>query len=580
MIMGVKQTMRFVAIGCIFEILFVDRGNLFVVGRGAELEVRVVTIEAGRTHRDDLVGHKHVGLASAVDATAGARHDFDDMIFLLARANHIANLADVGKAKDLAKIELDAGDFDFDFADAFGTTEGFEIEVFGFLAGEFFGCETNDSFGHTAGCAVNDASAAFETHRIVASFVGQAVEVDAEFADEVGQFCGRHRDVDVADAVMAEFFAGNFEFLGRAGHDGNDEDVLVVFADLFGQHAAEEGGAHFLRGFAAGEMTEHILLIFFGVFDPCGAARREDREILTLGHAAEDFGAFFDRREVGGKCRIADEVEAEAMHRSDHFTHDRRAGLEAEFFAEADADGGSDLGDHKFVGIMDSGHNLIIVAVADDGAGRANGSALTAVHAIDFANRHTHRGLNDRIETTFREIENADALDFGASTHAVAAENAFARIANERRRGFVDLAFVTNFEIRHMLNAIAASEFLETAFAALRAGCAIDVVVGEEELQRGLAHIADRVGIGLDDHAITGSKRAAGDDAQTFAFDEAHTACAENGQARMIAKRGDVYAVIAGELKHILLAINGIRTAIDNDFIFHRLSSFNCAKFA
>ncbi len=39
----------------------------------------------------------------------------------------------IGKAKDLAEIELDAGDFDFDFADAFGTAESLEIEVFGFL---------------------------------------------------------------------------------------------------------------------------------------------------------------------------------------------------------------------------------------------------------------------------------------------------------------------------------------------------------------------------------------------------------------------------------------------------------------
>ena len=61
-------------------------------------------------------------------------------------------------------------------------------------------------------------------------------------------------------------------------------------------------------------MTEHILFVFFGVFDPCGAARREDGQIFAFGHAAEDFGAFFDRREVGGESGIANEVETEAMH--------------------------------------------------------------------------------------------------------------------------------------------------------------------------------------------------------------------------------------------------------------------------
>ena len=67
MIMGVEQAMCLMTVGCIFEILFVDRGNLIVVGRGAELEVRVVTIKARCTHRDDFVGHEHVRLTSAID---------------------------------------------------------------------------------------------------------------------------------------------------------------------------------------------------------------------------------------------------------------------------------------------------------------------------------------------------------------------------------------------------------------------------------------------------------------------------------------------------------------------------------
>jgi len=131
--MGVEQAMCLVAVGGILEVLFVDCSNLFVVGSGTDFEVRVVTVEAARTHRDDFVGHEHVGLASAIDAAAGASHDFDDVIFLLTFANHLADFVGVGKAKDLAKIELDAGNFDFGFANTFGTTEDFEIEVFGFF---------------------------------------------------------------------------------------------------------------------------------------------------------------------------------------------------------------------------------------------------------------------------------------------------------------------------------------------------------------------------------------------------------------------------------------------------------------
>ena len=189
--MGVEQTVCLVAVGGILEVLFVDRGNLFVVGGGAQFEVCIVTIEAAGAHRDDFVGYEHVRLASAIDATTGASHDFDDVIFLGAGANVLADLLDVGKAEDLAEIEFDAGDFDFGFANTFGTTEGFEIEAFGFLAGEFFGGEADDGFGDTTGCTVDDASAGFEAHRIVAGFVRQAVEVDAEFADEVGRMESR-----------------------------------------------------------------------------------------------------------------------------------------------------------------------------------------------------------------------------------------------------------------------------------------------------------------------------------------------------------------------------------------------------
>ncbi len=564
MIMGVEEAMSLVAVGRIFEILLVNRGNLLVIGRSADFEAAVVTIEARRTHRNDFVGLERMGLTCAIDTAARASHDFDDMIFLLAFANHLADLVGIGETKDLAEIELDAGDFDFCFADAFGTTEGLEIEVFGFLARELFSGKADDGFGHAAGGTVNDASTGFEAHRIVAGLFGQAVEVNAELADEIGQLCGRHRDIDIADAVVAEFFARDFELLGRARHDRDDEDVLVVFAEFFGKDAAEHRGAHLLRGFAAGEVAEHILLILFGVFDPCGTARREDREIFALGDATEDFGAFFNCREVGGESRIADEIEAEAVHGGNHFAHDRRAGLESEFFAEANADCGGNLCDDEFVGIVNGSHDFVIVAVADDGTGRADGSALTAVHAIDFSEGQAESRLNNRVIATFGEAEHADALDFGASADAIATEDAFAGIADERWGGFVDGTFETEFLEGDIVDVVTACEFLQTAFATLRAGRAVDIVIGEKELQCGLAHAADGIGVCFNNHSIARCERTAGDNAQTFAFDKTHTASTENGKAGVIAKGRNINAVVAAELKNVLLPIDGIGTTVDD----------------
>ena len=54
-----EQTVCLVAVGGILEVLFVDRGNLFVVGGGTQFEACVVTIEAAGAHRDDFVRHEH-----------------------------------------------------------------------------------------------------------------------------------------------------------------------------------------------------------------------------------------------------------------------------------------------------------------------------------------------------------------------------------------------------------------------------------------------------------------------------------------------------------------------------------------
>ena len=110
----------------------------------------------------------------------------------------------------------------------------------------FLGTKQTTVFGDVAGRDVDDVGAGLVAHRDVSDLVGQAIEVHAELADGVAEFCRHHRDVDVVDAVMREFF----EFLGRTRHDEDDKDVLVVLVDFLGEDVAEEGGAYFLRGLA------------------------------------------------------------------------------------------------------------------------------------------------------------------------------------------------------------------------------------------------------------------------------------------------------------------------------------------
>ena len=130
MIVRVEQAMGFVTVGRIFEVFLVNFSHGLVVSRIADLKVAVVTIEAGSTHRNDLVGLEREGLSAPIDATTGAGHDFDNMILFFAGSDILADFFDICQPEDLAKTELDACNFDLGLTDAFAATEDFEVEIF------------------------------------------------------------------------------------------------------------------------------------------------------------------------------------------------------------------------------------------------------------------------------------------------------------------------------------------------------------------------------------------------------------------------------------------------------------------
>lgn len=100
------------------------------------------------------------------------------------------------------------------------------------VAGEFFGGQADNGFGHTTGCDVDNAGAGFKAYRIVTCFVGQAIEVNAKFANQISQLCGRHRDIDIADPVAAEFFTGTSNFLSVQGMTETMK-MFMLFLPIF-----------------------------------------------------------------------------------------------------------------------------------------------------------------------------------------------------------------------------------------------------------------------------------------------------------------------------------------------------------
>ena len=135
----------------------------------------------------------------------------------------------------------------------------------------------------------------------------------------------------------------------------------------------------------------------FDEVDPARAAARENRHLRGDGrvfealaslhggeevfHAADEFVAFFHDGKVGGEVRVEHFVKAEGAEAGDQFARDRRAGLEAEFLTDSDADGGSRADDDGLGRIVDGVPNLLDIADTGDGTDGAGVDALTAERA-------------------------------------------------------------------------------------------------------------------------------------------------------------------------------------------------------
>ena len=93
---------------------------------------------------------------------------------------------------------------------------------------------------------------------------------------------------------------------------------------------------------------------------------------------------------------------------------------------------------------------------------------------------------------------------------------------------------------------------------------AVGVVVAEDELQVGLADLAQARRLGLDDHPRLRVTRAAdGRRVLALDLDHAHAAGAEAGQLGLVAQRGHLDAVVAADLEDGLADAAGERPAVD-----------------
>ena len=361
-------------------------------------------------------------LTAAVDATARAVHDFDEVVTVLVDADAVENFLEAlirtvddtdADFEGLAAECLDGhgdGRFDDGVVVAADNRDVAVLEVF---AGKSEVGRTQSSFHHAARAAEDRAGARIHFERT--AFAGLRFEqgIDALAAHEFGDVAGRERGVDVLEGgrVLRDVLVGDevtpgrvhfrtrsFEDLGRAGRDGDEIDLTgIALEDVLRSPGLGERTAHLERGLRRGEVRKHVGVIRFGVLHPGRAAGREVRErVLALfvdfrTTFAEDpildllneFRAFFDDGLVGRAVAVVDH-EAELFKRVDHLFGRERTGLAAEFFAERNANGGRGLGHDHAVLVGEDVFDFVDEAHLLDRVERAGDQALTAVEARVF----------------------------------------------------------------------------------------------------------------------------------------------------------------------------------------------------
>ena len=493
------------------------------------------------------------GLAAAGDAAAGARHDFDEVVVGLAGADVVDEALGVGEAVDDRHADLPAGRGHGGFLDGLHAADFLEVDGGERLVVELFDRVAEGGFHDAAGRAEDHAAAGGESHGHVERFGLELIELDAERVDHALDFAGGHDDVDFLLAVDVELRQLGFELLRRAGHDGDDHEVLALAAELFGQDLLGDGAEHGLRGTAAGEVRDHFGEVDLGELDPGGAAAGEHRERAAVGDAVDELGGFLEDGHVGGEAGVVDVLEAHELQGGDELARHVLARLRAEVFAQRHADGRSDLDHDGLGGIVQGVPHAVAVLLRHDRAGGADGGALAAVHAFDRAEGRAEGRGHAGVGAAVGEVDRADALDFGADAHAVAAEHALVRVADERRGGEVDRVVLLHGFEADVLDAELVGDALQGAVLVAGAGRAFAVVVGEQEFHADLAHVADLLGVRVDDHAGRGGGGAGRHDALAFDEDEAETACAVDAQFGVVAEGRDLDPGFADDFEEVAL---------------------------
>ena len=558
-----------------FFIKFLNLGVLVALAKNISL---VFGIKCGSTFLkisvEDVVFfvRKEYGtdirLAAAVDAAAGASHDFDELIRAFAFSDLVHKNFCVLHSVCNSETENLAVDFDLGFFDAVKSADGSESNCAVFLAGENVVNGSESRFHNAAGYAEDYACAGSFAHDILVKvFIRKFVENNTASADHIGKFANGENRVNVFKAFCVDHFGSFFfKFLCGAGHDGNNENIFGVDSVFFSIIALDDCALHLVRRFAGRKMVKLVCVIGFAIVYPAGGTGSDHRKSSAVFDSVKKFGSFFHNGKVCAEVGIVNFFETESSESCDHFSGNGGADGHSEFFAESCADCRSGLDDyvtaesHCFV-------NFVNFGFKHKSAGGANGNTLAAKDAGRFIERSVSGRAYDCVESAVFKTENAVSVCVFASCDTASAKNAFAGIADDGRVKFINgYRGLGTFE--HFGSC--AGEFCNVekfAFSVFVALLAVYGMVGKKKFNGSSSCGGCFRGGNADFHSFENRENAGSNKAShSFNFNKADTAGTLVAFAVVeIAKRGNFISASSCRINGGKAFFNLVRMAFDFD---------------
>lgn len=492
-------------------------------------------------------------LAAAHDASAGAGHDLNEVVLLLAGFHGLQHLPGVCQTGSHADLHIQTVVGNAEFPDAL-------IAPCAALRDRTQGCRVvaldqtaQNRFRHAAGSAEDHAAAGADAEGHIAGFGRKRLKVDAVGVDHPDQLGGGEHVIRVLPLVGVALLALRLHFLGGTGHDGDYDGLFPLGVGLVPVVILQDCGEHGLRRTAGGDIFLEFRILVLHELDPRGAAGGHQWQIGASLDPLQKFRGLFHNGQVGGVGGVEDLVEAHAVQRRYDLAHGVLALGQTEGFTDGHADGGSDLGDHAGVLVTQRLPDVGHVVVNGQGAGGADHAALSAADAVGHSHLAVEGGGHGSVRAAVGKGQNADPLKLRARPDTAAAQDALVGVADDGGRGKVyglDLPVIFKADI---VDAQLVGQLLQLAPAVLVTGGAVPAVGGQQQLHDELAVLAQTLGMGVDHHAVPGFFRAGGEEAASVVLHHAQTAGAENGQLRLVAQGRDLETGLANDGQNILL---------------------------